>query len=151
MARMHSRKKGKSSSKRPLVNEKKVWIRYSPKEVERLVVKLAKEEHSTSEIGMILRDSYGIPDVSFLCGKSISSILKEQGLNPEIPEDLMNLIRKANNIRNHYNTHKKDTTALRGLQLTESKIRRLAKYYMKIGVLPQDWKYTPELAKLLSA
>ena len=44
---------------------------------------------------------------------------------------------------------KKDMTAKRGLILTESKIRRLIKYYHNTGRLPLDWKYTREGAKLL--
>ena len=42
----------------------------------------------------------------------------------------------------------KDNTALRGIQLTESKIKRLIKYYKKSGRLPEDWKYEPEKIKL---
>jgi small subunit ribosomal protein S15 len=37
------------------------------------------------------------------------------------------------------------------LQRTESKIYRLIKYYKKKGVLPQDFKYSPEKIKILIA
>jgi len=37
----------------------------------------------------------------------------------------------------------------RNLQLTESKIWRLTKYYQKKNRLPKDWKYSPEQAKLM--
>jgi small subunit ribosomal protein S15 len=37
----------------------------------------------------------------------------------------------------------------RGMQLIESKIRRLAKYYKREGKLPEDWAYNLEQAKLL--
>ncbi|TET58052.1 MAG: 30S ribosomal protein S15, partial [Promethearchaeota archaeon] len=61
MARMHSRKKGKSGSTRPARLEKPVWIELSPEEVENEVVKLARKGHSKSLIGTIMRDSRGVP------------------------------------------------------------------------------------------
>ncbi|HYU07016.1 MAG TPA: 30S ribosomal protein S15, partial [Thermoplasmata archaeon] len=36
----------------------------------------------------------------------------------------------------------------RGLQLIESKIRRLSRYYKDRGVLPSDWDYSLKLAEL---
>ncbi|HIQ50834.1 MAG TPA: 30S ribosomal protein S15, partial [Nautiliaceae bacterium] len=45
--------------------------------------------------------------------------------------------------------HPKDLHSKRGLQLIESKIKRLVKYYKRKKVLPENWKYTPEIAKLL--
>jgi ribosomal protein S15P/S13E len=49
----------------------------------------------------------------------------------------------------HMDSNTKDNTAKRGYQLTVSKIRRLAKYYKRNRKLPEDWRYTPEKAKLL--
>ncbi|MBD3263168.1 30S ribosomal protein S15 [Candidatus Woesearchaeota archaeon] len=141
MARMHARRKGKSGSKKPLAKTPPSWIGYKSKEVEKLVVKLAKQGLSSSKIGLTLRDSYGIPDVKKLTGKKISQIIKENKLTSDLPEDIQNLIEKAMQIRKHLETHKKDKVTKRGLQLTESKIRRLEKYYKKTKVLPADWKY----------
>ncbi len=149
MARMHSRKKGKSSSKKPLQKKKYPWLRYDAKEIEELIVKLAKENNPPSKIGLILRDSYGIPCVKDIIGKSITKVLQENNLLPEIPEDLQALIVKEVKILKHLEKNKKDTTAKRGLQLTESKIHRLVKYYKRTGRLPQDWKYDINIAKLL--
>jgi len=77
-------------------------------------------------------------------GKSVLQILRERGLAPEIPEDLSNLIRKALKIRRHLEEHPKDYHSKRGLQLVESKIHRLVKYYKREGILPPDWKYEPD-------
>lgn len=148
MARMHSGKKGKSSSKKPLVKTKQSWLRYSSREIEMLVVKLAKEGKPASMIGLVLRDSYGVPDVKIITEKSITLILKEKKLAPKIPEDLMALIKKSITIRKHMEENKQDMTALRGLQLTESKIKRLVKYYKKKKKLPVDWKYDVKSIKL---
>jgi small subunit ribosomal protein S15 len=144
MARMHSRKKGQAGSTRPSKRSHPEWIRYKEKEVELLIAKLFKEGHSTSEIGILLRDTYGIPDIKKLCGKSVSKILSEKSLKPELPEDLLNLIRKVLMVRKHLELNHKDMTALRGIQLTESKIKRLVKYYKRTEKIPQNWKYDPE-------
>lgn len=149
MARMHSRARGKSGSTRPFRTVPPEWVEYSPEEVEDLVIKLAKKGLSPSMIGIVLRDQYGIPSVKLITKKSITKILEENNLGLKIPEDLMNLIKKAVNINKHMKAHKHDMTAKRGMQLTESKIRRLAKYYIREGKLPKDWKFDIEKAKLL--
>lgn len=149
MARIHARRRGKSGSKKPPRTAPPAWVEYTAEEVEGLVVKLRKEGYSAAMIGTILRDQYGIPSVRLVTGKKITKILEENGLAPEIPEDLMALIRKAVNLRKHLEQHPKDKHSMRGLQLTESKIRRLVKYYRRTGKLPAKWRYDPEQAKLL--
>lgn len=149
MARMHSRKKGKSGSTKPAKLTKPTWVSLKPKEIEMLVVKLAKEGRSASQIGLFLRDEYGVPNVKVMTGKTILEILQAKKVAPEIPEDLMALLRKAVLVRKHLAENGTDKTAKRGLQLTESKIRRLAKYYMRTGVLESGWKYDPERIKIL--
>ncbi len=147
MARMYARKRGRSGSTRPLV--KAGWVKYGKGEVEGLVVKLAKDGLPPAMIGTVLRDQYGIPSVRDITGKKIKKILEEKGLAPEVPEDLLNLMKRAVNLRNHLEVHRKDLHSKRGLELIESKIRRLGKYYIRKGVLPENWKYDPERAKLL--
>lgn len=149
MARMHSRAKGRSRSKRPAKLTKPAWVSLKPKEIEMLVVKYAKDGKPASQIGLFLRDEYGVPSVKQMTGKTVTQILAAKKLKPEIPEDVMALMRKAVLVRKHLAENAKDMTAKRGLQLTESKIRRLAKYYMAEGILPEDWKYDPERIKIL--
>ncbi|MBW9223302.1 30S ribosomal protein S15 [Methanothermococcus sp. SCGC AD-155-E23] len=149
MARMHARRRGASGSKKPLRTEPPKWVTMTPEEVENKVVELAKKGYQSAMIGLILRDTYGIPDVKLITGKSISDIMKEHNVYPEVPEDLLNLMKRAVNLRNHLENHPKDLHSKRGLQLIESKIRRLVKYYRRKKVLPENWKYTPEIAKLL--
>jgi small subunit ribosomal protein S15 len=138
MARMHSRKKGKSGSTTPA---KKVpsWAPFKGKEVEKLVQKYGKAGKSASEIGMILRDSYGINSVKALTDKKINGILKEQGITKELPEDLLALIRKLIDVKTHLEKNRQDQTGKRGLILTSSKIRRLIKYYKRSKVIEKDW------------
>lgn len=148
MARMHSRKKGKAGSKKPVKKTMPTWLRYKPKEIELLVAKLAKEGKSTSEIGIVLRDSYGIPDVKMIAGKSITKILAEKKLLKELPEDLIDLMKRLVAIKKHLEINKKDMSAKRGLQLTESKMKRLIKYYKISGKIPVAWKYDPKKLKM---
>lgn len=147
MARMHSRKKGKSGSKKPA---KKIpsWAPYKDKEVEKLVVKFSKAGKSSSEIGMILRDNYGINSVKALAKKTIGEVLKEHQLVKEFPEDLLSLIKRMVAIKAHLEKNKMDRTAKRGLQLTNSKILRLVKYYKRTGKLAQDWSFDQERLKM---
>src|SRR3989338_9271373 len=95
MARMHSRKKGNAGSKKPIRKAAPAWVRYKAKEVELLVAKVAKEGKTQSQVGIVLRDSYGVPDVKKISGKKVSAVMKEKNLLPQIPEDLMALIKKS--------------------------------------------------------
>lgn len=148
MARMHSGAKGKSGSLKPEEIKKPAWLRYSEKEIEMLILKFAKEGMKSSQIGIHLRDSYGVPDVRSICEKSITQILKEKGIQGKVPEDMQNLLNRVVSLKKHLEVNKHDYTAKRGLQLTESKIRRLMKYYKKTRVLPADWKYDPNNIRL---
>lgn len=151
MARMHSRKKGKSGSTRPARLEKPVWVEYSAEEVENLVVKLARKGYSASMIGVVLRDSYGVPLVKVVTGKPISQILKDNEIEAPLPEELSNLVKKALTIRKHLESNHKDLESKKGLNRTESKIYRLIKYYKKKKKLPVDFKYDPEKIRTLVA
>lgn len=149
MARIYSKKKGKSGSKRPLPRSKPSWVPHDKKVVEQLITKIAKSRAPPSSIGLILRDTYGVPDVKALTGKRITAHLKEQNILPALPEDLTSLIKKDIVIMKHLEGHKKDIPSLRGLQLTESKIGRLASYYKRTGKLPEHWTFDRTKAKLL--
>ena len=151
MARMHSRKKGRSGSTRPARLEKPPWVELSPEEVEGEVVKLARRGNSKSMIGTIMRDSRGVPLVKVVTGKRISRIMEENNIESALPEDLANLVRKALNIRKHLETNHKDLESRKGLNRTESKIYRLIKYYKKKNVLASDFKYDVEKIRTLVA
>lgn len=148
MGRMHSGAKGKSKSVKPLKNVKPAWVTLSGKEVEMVIAKLAKEGKSPSQIGLFLRDNHGIPSAKHLIGKNITELLQEKGLNKEIPEDLLALIKRVIQLKNHLVTNKKDQNAKYGLLITESKIKRLVKYYKQTKKIPMDWKYDEDRIKM---
>lgn len=148
MAKMHSRARGISGSKRPLNKTKPTWTTQSEKEIELLIAKLAKEGKTQSQIGLYLRDAYGVPSVRVALKKKLGKVLQEKNIVQQLPEDLLSLIKKSVQLGKHMGTNKKDMTAKRGLQLTESKIRRLVKYYQGTGKLPADWKYDAKSIRL---
>ena len=125
------------------------WIAYSNEEIEEFIVKFKREGKSASQIGVILRDQYGIPSVKEVTGEKITQILKRNGQAGDYPEDLLNLIKRAVNIRDHLEENPKDLHSKRGLTIIEARIRRLASYYVKEGALPEGWRYNPKEAALL--
>jgi small subunit ribosomal protein S15 len=147
MARMHARRKGVSRSTRPLKST--VPITTTTEEVQKLVVELRNSGLSSSQIGIVLRDTYGIPDVKSVTTKSLTQLLRDGGVAPELPEDLFNLITKALNLRDHLEENKKDLHNKRALQLTESKIRRLVRYYKNKAVLSSEWSYRLDTVEML--
>ena len=141
---MHSRKHGKHGSHKPIKRIHLDWLIYDKDEVQKLIEKLAKEGRTSSEIGIMLRDQYGIPDVRYF-DMRIGKVAPKEGM----PEDMYNLMKKAVNLHRHMGEMRKDSKGKHGLELLESKIRRLGKYYARTGKLPRDWRYSIEDAKLL--
>jgi len=138
---MPKQEKGKSHSIRPVTKRPPTWCKYQPEEVEALVVKLAKEGHSPSRIGTILRDQYAVPLAKPITGKRILKILRENELAPSLPEDLTSMLRKAENLTLHLEKNRTDLYNKRSLQLIQARIRKLSKYYKRVGILPSNWKY----------
>ncbi|MGA1866527.1 MAG: 30S ribosomal protein S15 [Thermoplasmatota archaeon] len=151
MARMHARRRGRSSSTKPFRTSKPEWLEVDRKEIMDLVVKLYHKGYSTSMIGIELRDLHGIPDIKTALGISMYELLKQQGEKMDYPEDITNLMRKAVRMHRHMSVNRKDIHNKRALQLTEAKIRRLGRYYSRKGVLPERWSYRLDMAKLIVA
>lgn len=145
------RKKGRSHSTRPASPTVPKWVQYDPEEIEEIIVDLARKGYGPSMIGIVLRDQFGIPLVKPIIGKTVAQVLEEHCMKMVVPEDLFRLMEKAVNLRRHLEEHPKDTHAKKGLLDLESKIRRLVNYYKEEGILPEDWKYKPQQAKLVVA
>jgi len=148
MARIHAKRKGQHGSTRPFIQKNPEWVPLDAEEIIEIIVKLHGEGASKASIGARLRDTYAVPNVRLATGKSVAQILTGKGLTREIPEDLSSLMKRAVDLQGHIKTHKADLSNKRGLQLIESKIRRLARYYREEGVLPSDWDYSRTLSEL---
>jgi len=124
------------------------WLKLTPEEVKEIALKLAREGKYPSEIGMILRDQYGVPTFKQVTGMKLSEFLEKEGIKYDYPEDLARLIEKAKRLTAHLKVHKKDYRNKHALELIEAKIHHLAKYYKRIGKLPKDWRYRTVVAKI---
>jgi small subunit ribosomal protein S15 len=145
---MPKQEKGKSHSIRPVSRRPPSWCKYQPEEVEAFIIKLAKEGHNLSAIGTILRDQYAIPLVKPITGKSISDTLKSANLMPAMPEDLANLMKKAQSLAIHIDKNKKDLHNKRNMQIIEAQIHKLGRYYKREGVIDKKFKYEAKIASV---
>ena len=131
MGRLHTHNHGKSHSTRPIDLKKPAWITQSPAEIEEMIVKYSKDGMTTSQIGIKLRDQHAIPLVKPIIKKSISDVLKENKLVPEIPEDLNNIVLKAVNLQKHLKDNKSDSRNVRSLELIEAKCRDIVNHSLR--------------------
>ncbi len=137
MGRLHTHNHGKSHSSRPIDPKKPDWIKQTNEEIEALIVKYAKEGMTASQIGIKLRDQHAIPLVKPIINKGIKEVLIENKLNPEIPDDLNNIVMKAVNLQKHLKENRSDNRNTRALELVEAKVHRLCTHYKKTGEIDQ--------------
>lgn len=144
---MHTRRRGSSGSDRPATDENPEWSDVDAEEIESRVVELAEDGHDPSVIGIRLRDEgvkgVPVPDVKLATGKKVTEILEEHDADPDLPEDLRNLMARAVRLREHMAENGQDYQNKRALQNTESKIRRLVEYY-RGDELDQEFSYSVE-------
>lgn len=147
-ARLYTSKRGKSGSTRPISKKAPAWCKYTPEEVEALVLKLSREGNSPSTIGMLMRDRYAVPLVKSITGKNVHELLETSQQAGTLPEDLSALLKKADDLRRHLEKHRKDYVNKRSLAMIESKIHRLVKYYRARGQLRPEWEYKHVVASV---
>lgn len=109
--------------------EKPLWLKRSKEEVESIVLKLAQQGLPPEKIGLILRDTYGVPSIKLVTDK-IKKILEKNNIKQE-PSDLMNLRKRAEKLKLHIGKNKQDKKAKRGLQINGARIIKLERYYKK--------------------
>ena len=146
---MHTRRRGSSGSDKPATDENPEWSDVDVEDIESRVVELAEQGEDPSVIGIKLRDEgvkgVPVPDVKLATGKKITEILEEHDAEPDLPEDLRNLLARAVRLREHMAENGQDYQNKRALQNTESKIRRLVNYYRGDEV-DEEFTYTYENA-----
>lgn len=110
--------------------EKPVWLKYTEQEVKDIILSLVKKDPDlTSEkIGLVLRDTYGIPKVS-LYNLKIGKVLQEADAytNP----DLKNISKKVEKLEKHITTNKQDKRTHRALTITKAKLKKTNEYLAK--------------------
>ena|SRR3989344_2732624 len=106
--------------------EKPVWLKITKEELEALVLKLHSDGMPPEKIGIVLRDSYGVPSASLVSRKITQIISEKERIKPS---DLSNLERKREILKKHFEKNKQDKVAKRSVQITETKINKLKKYH----------------------
>ena len=149
MGRMYGQGKGISKSSMPYKKVPPRWLSIEPSNVIKQIEQLAKKGYKPSQIGIILRDNYVVPQSRLITGAKILRILKKKGLAPEIPEDLYHLMRKAVAMRKHIEKNNRDKDSKYRLILIESKIHRLVRYFKLTKQIPANWKYDYQTALAL--
>ena len=142
VSRIHSGRKGRSGSHRPYPIAKPAWVTAEVNEVVEQAVQLAKGGMGPAQIGAVLRDGSGVPSIRALTGKRMTTVLADGGAKSDLPDDLQALLKRVVHLQRHLAQHPKDLSNQRGLALMESRIRRLAHYYKRQKLLPENWRYT---------
>ena len=116
-----------SKSKATSKIKKPVWLKYTEQEVKDIILNLIKKQPklTTEKIGLILRDSYGIPKTK-IYGFKISEILKDANLHKS-PE-LENLTEKTKKLEAHLSKNKQDKKTGRALIITKAKLKKVREY-----------------------
>jgi small subunit ribosomal protein S15 len=148
VSRIHSGRKGRSGSHRPYPLTRPEWVTISSEEVVTQAVQLAKGGRSAAQVGLALRDGFGVPGARALTGKRLAKLLADSGVKAEIPDDLQALLKRVVHLQRHLDTHPNDLANRRGLTLMESRIRRLARYYRQTRRIPESWRYSAAGAAL---
>lgn len=146
---MHTKKKGRSASRKPLMESASNDSGLSKEQITEIAVAYAKQGMGAALIGEKLKREHKVLYIRKATGQRLMTILKEKGLGGPVPPDMLQLMKKAVGMRSHLETNHKDTHNRTRLGRVESKIWRLSKYYIRTGSLPKGWRYDPKQAELL--
>ncbi|MEM0106751.1 MAG: 30S ribosomal protein S15 [Candidatus Micrarchaeaceae archaeon] len=152
MARMYTKKHGKSKSRKPAIDMEHIGEGaegISKDEIIKMIVEYAKQGIEPAMIGEKLKKEHNVKFIKQATGKRLLDILTEQGIAFDVPPTLLDLIKKAVRMRKHLEKQKHDIYNKTRLNRIESKIWRLTKYYIREGSLPTGWRYDPKTAELL--
>jgi len=105
--------------------EKPTWVKMKEPELKKVILELS-EKHAPSQIGMILRDQYGIPTTKVF-GKKLKAYLKELGI--ERNEDLENAEKKVGKMKEHLKNNITDRKAKHKIQHAQSRLNIIRKYF----------------------
>jgi len=105
--------------------EKPVWLKTTEEELKKIIAELA-EKYQPAQVGLILRDQYGIPTTR-LFGKKLSAYLKEIGKYNERIE-LENVQKKLERLEDHLKNNVQDKRTKHKMQITRSRTVTIKKY-----------------------
>lgn len=103
---------------------KPLWLKMSEEDLKKVIVELA-DKHQPAQIGIILRDQYGVPSTK-VYGKKLNAYLKELGI--EANPDLTNAETKFEKIKEHFKNNVTDRKSKHRMQKAQSRLNILRKY-----------------------
>ena len=106
---------------------KPAWLKLSEEELKKIIADLS-EKYQPAQIGLILRDQYGVPTTK-VYGKKLAEYLKELG--KEYSVEAKNIERKVEKMKEHLAKNSADKKAKHKLQKAQSKFNALSKYAAK--------------------
>ena len=107
--------------------DKPTWVKIKEPELKALIKELS-EKNSPSQIGLILRDQYGIPTTKVF-GKKLKAYMVELGI--ERNEDLENAEKKVEGLKEHLKENITDRHAKHKLQHAQSRLNITQKYFAR--------------------
>lgn len=106
------------------MTEKADWTKISPKEIEKIIVDLARQGNAPEKIGLILRDQHGLPK-SKLLGIKVGKILLKNKIDSN--SESKNISNKIEKLKKHSQNNKHDYTAVRKAVMYTARINRRIK------------------------
>jgi small subunit ribosomal protein S15 len=103
---------------------KPVWLKMTEGDLKKLVLELS-EKYQPAQIGLILRDQYGVPTTKVF-GKKLSAYLREAGKNEFF--EVKNIEKKVAKIKEHMKNNGQDKKAKHKFQKANSRLNALKKY-----------------------
>jgi small subunit ribosomal protein S15 len=107
--------------------DKPVWVKMKEPELKKIILELS-EKYAPSQIGIILRDQYGIPTTKVF-GKKLKAYMIELGI--ERNEDLENAEKKVEGLKEHLKHNVTDRHAKHKLQHSQSRLNITRKYFAR--------------------
>lgn len=101
--------------------EKADWTKISAKEIEKIILDLARQGTTPEKIGLILRDQHGVPKAKLL-GVKIGKILSKNNIDSN--SESKNISDKIENLKKHSEKNKHDYTAIRKAVMYTARINR---------------------------
>jgi len=105
---------------------KPAWLKIKENELKKIIAGLSS--YQPAQIGLILRDQYGIPTAK-LYGKKLKNYLEELGIKSSC--ELENAEKKFEKIKTHLKKNITDKKAKHRLQRAQSRLNRTKKYFVK--------------------
>lgn len=106
---------------------KPAWLKLSEEEMEKIILDLSSK-YSPAQIGLILRDQYGVPTTK-VYGKKLCEYLEKAGKN--VKPELENAKKKFDTIKEHLESNKQDKRSKHKFQKAQSHLNAMNTYYGK--------------------